>query len=138
ALSGRGPARPDCLRASPRFCTLIESGAAHLMGWMYVFWAAFVEIFWVLGLKYSSNFWMWAGTVVALIFSFYFIIKACAVLPSGSVYATFTGSGAAAIAIIDFTLLGEPFTPANGLLLALMIVGVVGVERAAPAESAGA
>jgi len=108
------------------------------MGWMYVFWAAFVEIFWVLGLKYSSNFWMWAGTVVALIFSFYFIIKACAVLPSGSVYATFTGSGAAAIAIIDFTLLGEPFTPANGLFLALIIVGVVGVQLTTPAESAGA
>lgn len=108
------------------------------MGWMYVFWAAFVEIFWVLGLKYSANFWMWAGTVVALVFSFYFIIKACAVLPSGSVYATFTGSGAAAIAIIDFTLLGEPFTLTNGVFLALIIVGVVGVQLTTPADTANA
>lgn len=108
------------------------------MGWMYVFWAAFIEIFWVLGLKYSANFWMWAGTVVALVFSFYFIIKACAVLSSGSVYATFTGSGAAAIAIIDFTLLGEPFTLANGLFLALIIVGVVGVQLTTPADPASA
>lgn len=98
------------------------------MGWMYVFWAAFVEIFWVLGLKYSVNFWMWGGTVVALVFSFYFIIKACEVLPSGSVYATFTGSGAAAIAIIDFALLGEPFTWSKGLLILLIIIGVVGIQ----------
>lgn len=116
------------------------------MGWTYVFGAAFVEIFWVLGLKYSANFWMWAGTVIALVFSFYFVIKACAVLPSGSVYATFTGAGAAAIAIIDFTLLGEPFTGPKGLFISLIIVGVVGVqltttatverpERAVPARS---
>jgi paired small multidrug resistance pump len=98
------------------------------MGWKYVFWAAFVEIFWVLGLKYSTNFWMWAGTVIALVFSFYFIIKACAVLPSGSVYATFTGTGAAAIALIDFTLLGQPFTLLKGLFISLIIVGVVAVQ----------
>ncbi|HSH47216.1 MAG TPA: multidrug efflux SMR transporter [Halomonas sp.] len=104
------------------------------MGWTYVFWAAFVEIFWVLGLKYSNNFWMWSGTVIALVFSFYFIIKACAVLPSGAVYATFTGSGAAAIAIIDFTLLGEPFTFLKGLFILLIITGVVGVQLTTKAD----
>jgi paired small multidrug resistance pump len=98
------------------------------MGWKYVFWAAFVEIFWVMGLKYSINFWMWAGTVIALVFSFYFIIKACELLPSGSVYATFTGAGAAAIALIDFTLLGQPFTLLKGLFISLIIAGVVGVQ----------
>ncbi len=98
------------------------------MGWMYVFWAAIIEVFWVLGLKYSDNFWMWAGTVIAIILSFYFVIKACEVLPSGSVYATFTGSGAAAIAMIDFTLLGEPFTLAKGLFILVVIVGVVGIQ----------
>lgn len=98
------------------------------MGWQYVFLAAFVEIFWVLGLKYSVELWMWGGTVIALVFSFYFIIKACAVLPSGSVYATFTGAGAAAIALIDFTLLGQPFTLLKGLFISLIIVGVVGVQ----------
>lgn len=104
------------------------------MGWTYVFWAAFVEIFWVLGLKYSNNLWMWSGTVIALVFSFYFIIKACAVLPSGAVYATFTGSGAAAIAIIDFTLLGEPFTLLKGLFILLIITGVVGVQLTTEAD----
>lgn len=98
------------------------------MRWMYVFWAAVIEVVWVLGLKYSDNFWMWAGTIIAIIFSFYFVIKACEVLPSGSVYATFTGSGAAAIAIIDFAFLGEAFTTGKGLFILLIIIGVVGIQ----------
>ena len=98
------------------------------MGWMYVFWAAVIEVVWVLGLKYSDNFWMWTGTIIAIIFSFYFVIRACEVLPSGSVYATFTGSGAAAIAIIDFSFLGEVFTPAKGAFILLVIIGVVGIQ----------
>lgn len=98
------------------------------MGWLYVFFAAFVEIFWVLGLKYSTNFLMWTGTVITIIFSFYFIIKACSFLPSGTVYAVFTGSGAAAIACIDFLFLDAPFTFAKGLFISLIIFGVVGIQ----------
>src|SRR5699024_766016 len=97
------------------------------LGWFYVFLAAFVEIFWVLGLKYSTNALMWTGTVITIIFSFYFIIRACDLLPSGTVYAVFTGSGAAAIAIIDFTLLDSQFTYAKGLFIAFIIIGVVGI-----------
>lgn len=98
------------------------------MGWFYVFLAAFVEIFWVLGLKYSSNALMWAGTVITIIFSFYFIIKACDLLPSGTVYAVFTGSGAAAIAIIDFTLLGAEFSISKAIFIGIIIFGVVGIQ----------
>ncbi|MCF3943768.1 DMT family transporter [Oceanobacillus alkalisoli] len=98
------------------------------MGWTYVLFAAIIEVVWVLGLKYSDNFWMWTGTVIAIIFSFYFVIKACEVLPSGSVYATFTGSGAAAIAIIDFSFLGEAFTIGKGFFIFLIIIGVVGIQ----------
>lgn len=101
---------------------------AEIMGWIYVFFAAFVEIFWVLGLKYSTNALMWTGTVITIIFSFYFIIKACDLLPSGTVYAVFTGSGAAAIAIIDFTILGADFTYGKGFFILLIIIGVVGIQ----------
>lgn len=40
------------------------------MGWIYVLFAAIIEIFWVLGLKYSTTFLEWTGTVVAIILSF--------------------------------------------------------------------
>ncbi|MEI3607425.1 multidrug efflux SMR transporter [Pseudogracilibacillus sp. SE30717A] len=98
------------------------------MGWLYVFLAAVVEVFWVLGLKYSTTFLMWTGTVISIIISFYLIIKACELLPSGTVYAVFTGMGAASIAIIDFTLLGAEFTYAKGMFIGLIIVGVVGIQ----------
>lgn len=98
------------------------------MGWVYVFLAAFVEIFWVLGLKYSTNFLMWTGTVITIIFSFYFIIKASEYLPTGTVYAVFTGSGAAAIAMIDFTLLGESFSLTKAACIGLIIIGVIGIQ----------
>ena len=64
------------------------------MAWFYVLCAAIVEVFWVIGLRYASTALEWIGTVIAIIFSFYFIIKSCEKLPSGTVYAVFTGSGA--------------------------------------------
>lgn len=95
---------------------------------MYVLFAAIVEVFWVLGLKYSSNFIEWAGTIIMIILSFYFIIKACEVLPAGTVYAVFTGSGAAVIALLDFTVLGADFAISKVLLIGLIITGVVGIK----------
>ena len=98
------------------------------MPWLYVFLAAVVEVFWVIGLRYSSNVWEWAGTVIMIIFSFYFVIKACEKLPAGTVYAVFTGSGAAAIVIIDFLVFGANFSIVKVLLIGLIIVGVIGVK----------
>ncbi|HLR65273.1 MAG TPA: SMR family transporter [Pseudogracilibacillus sp.] len=98
------------------------------MGWIYVLFAAIVEVFWVLGLKFSDSILMWSVTIGFIVFSFYFVIKACELLPSGTVYATFTGSGAAAIAIIDFIFLDTPFTFGAGFCILLIITGVVGLQ----------
>lgn len=98
------------------------------VGWTYVFLAAIIEIFWVLGLKYSTNIWMWGATIISIILSFIFIIKAVETLPSGTVYAVFTGLGAAMIAIIDFAWLDAPFSLATIFCIGLIIVGVVGIQ----------
>lgn len=98
------------------------------MAWLYVLFAAIVEIFWVIGLKYSETILEWIGTGVAIVFSFYFIIKACEKLPAGTVYAVFTGSGAAAIALIDFILFGADFAISKALFIGLIILGVVGIK----------
>lgn len=104
------------------------------MGWIYVLFAAIVEIFWVIGLKYSETFVEWLGTTIAIIFSFYFIIKACEELPAGTVYAVFTGSGAAAIAIIDFTIFQADFSMAKVFFIGLIILGVVGLKMTTDAD----
>lgn len=98
------------------------------MAWTYVLFAAIVEIFWVIGLRYSSSVLEWLGTIVAIVFSFYFIIKACEKLPSGTVYAVFTGSGAAAIVLIDFFVFGADFSLSQIMLIGLIIVGVIGIK----------
>lgn len=98
------------------------------MGWIYVFLAAVIEIVWVLGLKYATNVLTWSITVFAIVLSFYFIIKAVETLPSGTVYAVFTGSGAAMIAIIDFWLLETTFTWQKAIFIGLIIGGVVGLQ----------
>lgn len=104
------------------------------MAWIYVLFAAVVEVFWVLGLKYSDSPLMWTGTVMIIILSFYFIIKACSLLPAGTVYAVFTGSGAAAIAIVDFTFLGESFTLGKAACISLIIAGVIGIQLTTSTE----
>src|SRR5690625_5055705 len=103
-------------------------GVEHLLAWFYVLLAAIVEVFWVIGLRYSSTFLEWAGTTVAIIFSFYFIIKACEQLPSGTVYAVFTGSGAAAIVLLDFVVFNANFSTPQFFLIGLIIIGVVGIK----------
>ncbi|WP_424236682.1 DMT family transporter [Bhargavaea ginsengi] len=109
------------------------------MAWLYVFFAAVVEVFWVVGLTHSDSILEWSGTAVAIIFSFYFIIRACEQIPSGTVYAVFTGSGAAAIVVVDMLMFGEPFSPVKLFFIALILVGVVGIKLtdSAPAPERG-
>lgn len=98
------------------------------LAWSYVALAAFVEVFWVVGLRYSENVLQWTGTTIAIVFSFYFIIKACEKLPSGTVYAVFTGSGAAAILLVDIFVFKAGFTWVTLSFIALIVVGVVGIK----------
>lgn len=98
------------------------------MAWGYVALAAVVEIFWVVGLRYSETPLQWSGTVVAIVFSFYFIIKACEKLPSGTVYAVFTGSGAAAILLVDIFVFKAGFTWVTLSFIGLIVIGVVGIK----------
>src|SRR5699024_12767841 len=96
--------------------------------WICVYGSSMIVVLWVLRLKYSDDFLTWTGKVIALVISFYLIIKACAILPSGTVYAVFTGMGAAAIALIDFLWLGADFTIGKGICISLIIFGVVGIQ----------
>lgn len=98
------------------------------MAWLYVLFAAIVEVFWVIGLRYSDTVWEWLGTIIMIIFSFYFVIKACEKLPSGTVYAVFTGSGAAAIVLADFLVFGADFSIQKVLFIGLIIIGVIGIK----------
>ncbi|MEH7277127.1 DMT family transporter, partial [Neobacillus vireti] len=77
--------------------------------WIKVFVAALFEVFWVIGLKHADDFWTWAGTVIAIIISFYGMIMAGRKLPVGTVYAVFVGLGTAGTVISEILFFGEPF-----------------------------
>lgn len=104
------------------------------MAWLYVLFAAIVEVFWVIGLKYSDSLIEWIGTIVVIVLSFYFVIKACEKLPAGTVYAVFTGSGAAAIVLLDFILFDAEFSMAKFFFIGLIILGVIGIKMTTPNE----
>lgn len=98
------------------------------MGWIYVFLAAIVEVFWVIGLKYAASPLEWIGTGLAIILSFFLVIRAFERLPSGTVYAVFTGLGAATIVVIDAIYFGSSFSPARFLFICLIVAGVIGIK----------
>ena len=96
--------------------------------WMKVFIAAFFEVFWVIGLKHADDVWTWIGTVVAIAVSFYLMIMAGKTLPVGTVYAVFVGLGTAGTVIADILFFGQDFNIAKIGLIALLLIGVVGLK----------
>jgi paired small multidrug resistance pump len=96
--------------------------------WIKVFIAALFEVFWVIGLKHADDLWTWAGTVIAIIISFYLMIMAGKKLPVGTVYAVFVGLGTAGTVFSEILFFGEPFKVSKILLILLLLVGVVGLK----------
>ncbi|WP_338448269.1 SMR family transporter [Niallia oryzisoli] len=96
--------------------------------WMKVFVPAFLEVFWVIGLAHSYDFWTWTGTIFAIIISNYLMITAAQVLPAGTVYAVFVGLGTAGTVLSEILFFGEPFKWEKILLILLLLIGVLGLK----------
>ncbi|MGR3764210.1 DMT family transporter [Rossellomorea sp. NS-SX7] len=96
--------------------------------WIKVFVAAFFEVFWVIGLKHANDFWTWAGTIIAIIISFYVMIMAGRKLPVGTVYAVFVGLGTAGTVFSETIFFGVPFKVEKVLLILLLLAGVIGLK----------
>ncbi|MDD4768048.1 MAG: multidrug efflux SMR transporter [Desulfotomaculaceae bacterium] len=96
--------------------------------WIKVFVAAFLEIFWVIGLTHSDDFWTWTGTIIAIIVSNYLMITAAQVLPAGTVYAIFVGLGTAGTVMAEILFFGEPFKLAKIILITILLAGIIGLK----------
>lgn len=96
--------------------------------WLKVFIAAFLEIFWVIGLAHAYDFWTWTGTIITLIISNCLMITAAQVLPAGTVYAVFVGLGTAGTVFAEILFFEEPFDWRKILLIGLLLVGVIGLK----------
>lgn len=96
--------------------------------WFKVWIAAVLEVFWVIGLTHSHDFWTWTGTVICIILSNYLMISAGQVLPAGTVYAIFVGLGTAGTVISEIIFFNEPFMWEKIILITLLLVGVIGLK----------
>jgi paired small multidrug resistance pump len=96
--------------------------------WVKVIIAALFEILWVIGLKHANDFWTWAGTVFAILISFYLMIVSAKDLPVGTVYAVFVGLGTVGTVFSDIVFFAEPFKIIKIILILFLLVGVVGLK----------
>ncbi len=96
--------------------------------WIQLFVAAFFEVFWVIGLAHANGFWTWTATVILIIVSNYLMITVAQVLPAGTVYAVFVGLGAGGTVLAEILFFGEPFKWAKIFLIAVLLLGVIGLK----------
>jgi len=103
--------------------------------WGLLALAGVCEVGWVSGLKHANTTGGWLLTAAAILLSFWGLLAVSRVLPVGTVYAVFTGIGAAGTVAAESVFFGAPFSLAKSLLIALLIVGIAGLKLTArPAE----
>ncbi|MGG0655263.1 DMT family transporter [Rummeliibacillus pycnus] len=103
--------------------------------WFIVLLAVLFEILWVIGLKHSHSIWAWSGTAIAVVFTFYLLLLAGRFLPVGTVYTVFTGLGTAGTILVGVLFFGESLSIAKILLLAILLVGVIGLKTVTSHEA---
>ncbi len=96
--------------------------------WVKLLVACFFEVFWVIGLAHSYDFWTWSGTIIAIIICNYFLITATQELPTGTAYSVFVGLGTVGAVISEVLFFGETVNIAKILLILLLLVGVIGLK----------
>ena len=81
--------------------------------WMLLLLAAFMEVGWAIGLKYTHGFtrvWPSIWTALSMVLSMLLLAWAARSLAIGTAYAVWTGIGAAGTALLGVYLFNEPFT----------------------------
>ncbi|MGJ3417968.1 MULTISPECIES: SMR family transporter [unclassified Bacillus (in: firmicutes)] len=96
--------------------------------WMYVALTCLFELLWVFGLNRADAVWEWAVIICLIPVDFYFLMKACEKLPTGTVYAVFAGVGTIGTSLMDYTLFGGSFSLEKLLFMGILILGIIGLK----------
>lgn len=106
------------------------------MAWLYLLAAGVLEIFWVIGLKYTEGFSKLTPTiltVIAMIGSFLCLSLAVKTLPLGSSYAIWTGIGTMGAVLAGMLIFGEQMNMLRLLCVAMILGGIIGLKLTSPA-----
>jgi quaternary ammonium compound-resistance protein SugE len=99
--------------------------------WAVLVIAGLFEIGWAIGLEYADGFTELVpsiATIVAIFASMLLLARAVETLPIGTAYAVWTGIGAVGTATLGVLLFDEPATLARAGFVALIVLGVVGLN----------
>ena len=96
--------------------------------WVKLMVGAFFEVLWVIGMKHSVNWWELVLTGIAILISFYALIKAGETLPVGTAYAVFVGLGTAGTVVSGILFFGEEFRISKIVLIVVLLIGVMGLK----------
>lgn len=101
------------------------------MSWLLLTGAGLLEIVWAIALKQAggfTRFWPSLIGIVSAIISFVMLSLALKQLPVGTAYAVWVGIGALGVALAGIVTLGESASPMRLSLLALILIGVIGLK----------
>ncbi|NRD77920.1 multidrug efflux SMR transporter [Bacillus sp. BRMEA1] len=98
--------------------------------WIYVILTCLFELAWVYGFNQAHNWWQWAIVILIILSDYHILPKACEHLPTGTVYAVFSGVGTIGTALMDIFLFGASFSVSKLIFMAIIIIGVIGLNLA--------
>ncbi len=101
------------------------------MSWLLLTGAGLLEIVWAVALKQAggfTRFWPSLIGIISAIISFVMLSLALKQLPVGTAYAVWVGIGALGVALAGIVALGESVSPTRLGLLALILIGVIGLK----------
>lgn len=99
-------------------------------GWIYVGLTSLFELVWILGFNIASVWWHWIFIVGFILVDFYFLTKACQVLPTGTVYAVFAAIGTLGTSLMDVFIFNETINAGKIFFIVILIIGVAGLKMA--------
>lgn len=99
-------------------------------GWIYVFLTSLFELLWLYGFNKATEWWHWMIIIAMIAVDFFFLMKACESLPTGTVYAVFAGIGTVGTTLMDVYLLNGNLNLDKLFFIAIVIIGVIGLNLA--------
>lgn len=111
-----------------------------MLPWVLLTIAGLLEVVWAYWLKQTHGFtrlWPSVITLGAMIASFALLARAMQSLPLGISYTVWVGIGAVGSVAVGALLLGERLSPLQGVCIAMIALGILGLKlttRTPPAQ----
>lgn len=101
------------------------------MSWLYLVLAGVLETVWAGFMKVSDGFSKLSYSVLTIIFmvlSFFFLIKATKELPISIAYPVWTGIGAVGSIIVGILIFHDKLNLSSIFFICLLVIGIIGLK----------